>query len=88
MVQGDAYSIDITIQNQGQPLSVEGVELVEVTLLNITRSYPEEVTTLTGNSISPSPSRRPLSSRPCAPCRCVSNSTAGTSSAPVSRWWR
>lgn len=44
MVQGDAYSIDITIQNQGQPLSVDGVELVEVTLLNITRSYPEEVT--------------------------------------------
>lgn len=44
MVQGDAYSIDITIQSQGQSINVNSVELVEITLLNLTRSYPEEVT--------------------------------------------
>lgn len=44
MVQGDAYSIDVTVKNQGEPLAVENVELVEITLLNLTRSYPDEVT--------------------------------------------
>lgn len=44
MVQGDAYSIDITIKNLGKAVPIETVEKVEVTLLNLTRSYPEEVT--------------------------------------------
>ena len=44
MVQGDAYSIDVTVKNQGEPLAVENVERVEITLLNLTRSYPDEVT--------------------------------------------
>lgn len=44
MVQGDAYSIDIAIKNMGEAIPIETVEKVEVTLLNLTRSYPEEVT--------------------------------------------
>ena len=44
MVQGDAYSIDVTVSNQGEPLAVENVEQVAITLLNLTRSYPDEVT--------------------------------------------
>lgn len=44
MVQGDAYSIDVTIKNQNESLHIENVELVEITLLSITRSYPNEVT--------------------------------------------
>ena len=44
MVQGDAYSIDVTVSNQGEPLAVENVEQVEITLMNLTRSYPDEVT--------------------------------------------
>ena len=44
MVQGDAYSIDITITNLGEAIPIDTVEKVEVTLLKLTRSYPEEVT--------------------------------------------
>ena len=44
MVQGDAYSIDITIKNLGEAIPIDTVEKVEVTLLNLTRSYPEEGT--------------------------------------------
>lgn len=44
MVQGDAYSIDVTVKNQGEALAVDNVEQVEITLLNLTRSYPEDVT--------------------------------------------
>lgn len=44
MVQGDTYSIDITIKNLGEAIPIDTVEKVEITLLNLTRSYPEEVT--------------------------------------------
>ena len=44
MVQGDAYSIDVTVKNQGVALAVDNVEQVEITLLNLTRSYPGDVT--------------------------------------------
>ena len=44
MTQGDAYNLEISITNRGEALDVETVEKVEVTLLNLTRSYPEEVT--------------------------------------------
>lgn len=44
MTQGDAYSLELTIQNRGEPLDISTVELVEVTLLNLVRTYPDEVT--------------------------------------------
>ena len=40
MVQGDAYSIDVEITNEGQALSPSAVSLVEIALLN----YPGDVT--------------------------------------------
>ena len=43
MTQGDSYSIDITIENEGKPLDISEIELVEITLLNLTKTYPEEV---------------------------------------------
>ncbi len=70
MVQGDAYSIDITIKNLGEAIPIDTVEKVEVTLLNLTRSYPEEVTYSDGKIPLPrSPRRRPSSFPRCAPCR-------------------
>lgn len=44
MVQGDAYNIDITIRNYGEPVTADDVETVEITLLSITRLYPGDVT--------------------------------------------
>ena len=43
MTQGDSYSIDITIENEGKTLDISEIELVEITLLNLTKTYPEEV---------------------------------------------
>lgn len=44
MVQGDAYSIDVEITNEGQTLSPPAVSLVEVALLNLVKTYPGDVT--------------------------------------------
>ena len=44
MVQGDAYSIDVEISNNGILLTADDVSLVEVTLLNLIKTYPGEVT--------------------------------------------
>lgn len=44
MIQGDAYSLELAIQNRGEPLDVELVDTVEVTLRNIRRTYPGEIT--------------------------------------------
>lgn len=43
MVQGDAYSIDVEIINNGILLTADDVSLVEITLLNINKTYPGEV---------------------------------------------
>lgn len=43
MTQGDSYSIDITIENEGKPLDISEIELVEITLLNLTKTYPGKV---------------------------------------------
>lgn len=48
MVQGDAYYIDVTISDQGQPLDTAAVELVEITLLNLVKTYPGDVTFFDG----------------------------------------
>ena len=53
MTQGDAYNLEISITNRGEALDVETVEQVEVTLLNLTRSYPEEVTYSNGKFLFP-----------------------------------
>lgn len=44
MVQGDAYSIDVEITNEGQALSPSAVSLVEIALLNLVKTYPGDVT--------------------------------------------
>ena len=44
MVQGDAYSIDVEITNEGQALSPPAVSLVEIALLNLVKTYPGDVT--------------------------------------------
>ena len=44
MVQGDAYSIDVEITNEGQTLSPSAVSLVEIALLNLVKTYPGDVT--------------------------------------------
>ncbi len=42
MVQGDAYSLDVTIKNNGFPINVADVKTVEVTLFNLKKIYPGE----------------------------------------------
>lgn len=44
MVQGDAYSIEVEITNDGQTLSPPTVSLVEIALLNLVKTYPGDVT--------------------------------------------
>lgn len=43
MVQGDEYSLDITISNQGEALNIGDVAEIEFTLLNIVKKYPDTV---------------------------------------------
>ena len=43
MVQGDAYNIEISITNDGEPLSISDIETVEVSLLYLQKQYPGEV---------------------------------------------
>ena len=43
MVQGDAYYIDLSIKNNGEPLDVGSVETVEFMLLNLQKLYPGDV---------------------------------------------
>ena len=71
MVQGDAYSIDVEITNEGQALSPSSVSLVEIALLNLVKTYPGDVTFSDGKFHFPSRRRRPSGFRPSAPCRCV-----------------
>lgn len=44
MVQGDAYSIDVEITNEGQTISPPDVSLVEIALLNLVKTYPGKIT--------------------------------------------
>lgn len=43
MIQGDAYEIALNVKNRGQPLDIATVERLEVTLLDLRRTYPETV---------------------------------------------
>ena len=40
MVQGDAYSLDVTIKNNGSPINISDVKTVEFTLFNFKKIYP------------------------------------------------
>ena len=40
MVQGDAYSLDVTIKNNGSPINIADVKAVEFTLFNFKKIYP------------------------------------------------
>lgn len=42
MVQGDAYSIEVEITNEDQTLSPPAVSLVEIALLNLVKTYPQQ----------------------------------------------
>lgn len=42
MVQGDAYSLDVTIKNNGSPINIADVKAVEFTLFNFKKIYPGE----------------------------------------------
>lgn len=53
MIQGDAYNIELTIKNQGEPLAVERVETVEVVLGGLRRVYPDEVSYSDGKFLFP-----------------------------------
>lgn len=44
MVQGDAYSLDIEIKNNGEAVTAAQVDTVEVALLTLVKKYPDEVT--------------------------------------------
>lgn len=37
MVQGDAYSLDVTIKNNGSPINIADVKAVEFTLTRVSR---------------------------------------------------
>lgn len=44
MVQGDAYSLEVKINNGGVALDMTAVSLVEITLANRVKTYPGKVT--------------------------------------------
>lgn len=44
MVQGDAYSLGVTIKNNGQAVEIDDIEKVEVTLLYLQKYYPGQIT--------------------------------------------
>lgn len=44
MVQGDSYSIDVDIKSAGAALSIDSIDKVEITLLNLIKTYPGTVT--------------------------------------------
>ena len=48
MVQGDAYSVEVSICNQDQPLNIEQVSLVEISLGSFVKVYPGEITYTAG----------------------------------------
>ena len=48
MVQGDEYSLDITISNRGEALDIEDVAEIEFTLLNLVKMYPGAVSYANG----------------------------------------
>ena len=43
MVQGDAYNLIVTVKNKGEPIDIETVEKVEISLLYLQKSYPGEI---------------------------------------------
>lgn len=71
MVQGDAYSLDVTIKNNGSPINISDVRTVEFTLFNFKKIIRGTRNTRTESSTFPSPSRRPFGSRRSVRCRCA-----------------
>jgi len=43
LVQGDAYNLIVTVKNKGEPIDIETVEKVEISLLYLQKSYPGEI---------------------------------------------
>lgn len=52
MVQGDAYSLAVTVKNNGQAVEIDDIEKIEMTLLYLQKYYPGQITYADGNSIS------------------------------------
>lgn len=44
MVQGDAYSLAVTVKNNGQAVEIDDIEKVEMTLLYLQKYYPGQIT--------------------------------------------
>ena len=44
MVQGDAYSINVEIKANKEPIDIVNVDTVECTLFSIRKEYPKEIT--------------------------------------------
>lgn len=44
MVQGDAYSLAVTVKNNGQAVEIDDIEKVELTLLYLQKYYPGQIT--------------------------------------------
>lgn len=44
MVQGDAYSLAVTVTNNSQTLRIDDIEKVEITLLYLQKYYPGQIT--------------------------------------------
>ena len=41
MVQGDAYSLAVTVKNNGQAVEIDDIEKIEMTLLYLQKYYPK-----------------------------------------------
>lgn len=69
MVQGDAYSLAVTVKNNGQAVEIDDIEKIEMTLL-ICRSITQARShTRTGNSISRWRRKKHSACRRSARCR-------------------
>lgn len=44
MVQGDAYSLAVTVKNNGQAVEIDDIEKIEMTLLYLQKYYPGQIT--------------------------------------------
>lgn len=43
MVQGDAYSLAVTVKNNGQAVEIDDIEKIEMTLLYLQKYYPGQI---------------------------------------------
>lgn len=44
MVQGDAYNMNISVDYNGEDIGIDSIEMIEFTLHNIIKNYPDTVT--------------------------------------------